>query len=120
MKSILIIEDDPLVAKALSIRVKSAGYSTSTAYDAVTGLIMARKIQPDLVLLDINLPGGDGFLVAERIMEQLPVIVPIIFITANKDPELLERAKNMGAAGYFEKPYEAHELLEAIAGILSN
>ena len=118
MKTILIIEDDPLVAKALSIRVKSAGYKAAIAYDAATGLIVARKTQPDLVLLDINLPAGDGFLVAERLMMQFPTIVPIIFVTASKDPELLQRAKDIGAAGFFEKPYEAQELLDAIEEIL--
>lgn len=120
MKTILIIEDEPLVAKALSIRVKSAGYRVSTAYDAATGLMQAKKIQPDMVLLDVNLPAGDGFMVAERIMAQLEIMIPIIFITASKDPELLQRAKDMGAAGFFEKPYDAKELLDAIKEILND
>ena len=119
MKSILIIEDDMMIAKALSIRIKLAGYKASMAHDAATGVIMAKKVVPDLVLLDINLPAGNGFLVAERIWTQLPILVPIIFITASKDPEFLQRAKDMGAAGYFEKPYEAEELLEAIEEILA-
>lgn len=119
MKKILIIEDEPLVAKALSIRLKSAGYSASIAYDAATGLMQAKKIQPDMVLLDINLPAGDGFMVAERIYEQLPILIPIIFITASKDSELLQKAKDIGAAGYFEKPYDAKELLGAIEEILN-
>lgn len=118
MKSILIIEDDLMVAKALTIRVKMAGYQASMAHDAATGVIMAKKIVPDMVLLDINLPAGNGFLVAERIMTQLPTIVPIIFITASKDPDFLQRAKDLGAAGYFEKPYDPEELLEAIKEIL--
>lgn len=119
MKSILIIEDDMMIAKALSIRIKLAGYKASMAHDAATGVIMAKKVEPDLVLLDINLPAGNGFLVAERIWTQLPALVPIIFLTASKDPEFLQRAKDMGAAGYFEKPYEAEELLEAIEEILA-
>ncbi|MCW8926883.1 MAG: response regulator [Xanthomonadales bacterium] len=119
MKKILIIEDDARVAQALSVRLKSAGYRANTAYDAATGLMQAKKIQPDLVLLDINLPAGDGFMVAERIMEQLETMVPIVFITASKSAELLQRAKDMGAAGYFEKPYDAKELLDAIEEILN-
>ena len=118
MKTILIIEDDMMIAKALSIRIKFAGYKASMAHDAATGVIMARKIEPDLVLLDINLPAGNGFLVAERIWTQLPMIVPIIFLTASKDPDFLQKAKDMGAAGYFEKPYEADELIGAITEIL--
>ena len=118
MKSILIIEDDQMIAKALMIRVKLAGYKAAMAHDAATGVIMARKILPDLVLLDINLPAGNGFIVAERIMTQLPTIVPIIFLTASKDPEFLQKAKDMGAAGFYEKPFEAQELIDAIKEIL--
>lgn len=119
MKSILIIEDEPLVAKALSIRLKTAGYKSTTAYDAATGLMAFKKTQPDMVLLDINLPAGDGFMVAERIMEQSSTMLPIIFITASKNPEFLNIAKDMGAAGFFEKPYEAKELMAAIEEILN-
>ena len=118
MKSILIIEDDQMIAKALTIRVKLAGYKAAMAHDAATGVIMAKKNLPDLVLLDINLPAGNGFIVAERIMTQLPTIVPIIFLTASKDPEFLQKAKDMGAAGFYEKPFEAQELIDAIKEIL--
>lgn len=118
MKKILIVEDEPMVAKALSIRLESAGYQAEIAYDAATALMQFRKHEPDMVLLDINLPAGDGFKVAERIFEQSPAILPIIFITASKDPQLLEKARDMGAAGYFEKPYDARELLDAIEEIL--
>ena len=119
MKSILIIEDEPLVAKALSIRLKSEGYKSTTAYDAATGLMAFKKTQPDMVLLDINLPAGDGFMVAERIMEQSSTMVPIVFITASKNPEFLEMARDMGAVGFFEKPYEPKELMDAIEEILN-
>lgn len=73
-----------------------------------------------MVLLAINLPAGDGFMVAERLMEQLETLIPIIFITASKDPTFLQRAKDMGAAGFFEKPYESKELLEAIKDIFQS
>ena len=76
------------------------------------------KSRITMVLLDINLPAGDGFGVAERIFEQSSTALPIIFITASKDPDFLEKARDMGAAGYFEKPYEAQELLDAIKEIL--
>ena len=118
MKKILIVEDEPMVAKALSIRLESAGYLSEIAYDAATALMQFRKHEPDMVLLDINLPAGDGFKVAERILKRSSTDMPIIFITASKDPQLLEKARNMGAAGYFEKPYDAQELLDAIEEIL--
>ncbi|MFT5138876.1 MAG: two-component system response regulator (stage 0 sporulation protein F) [Lysobacterales bacterium] len=118
MKSILIIEDDIAIAKALTIRMKTAGYKANMTHDAVTGLIMAKKVLPDLILLDVNLPGGNGFLLAERLMVQLPTATPIIFITASKDPDFLKMANDIGAAGYFEKPYDIKEVLEAIKKVV--
>ena len=74
---------------------------------------------PDLVLLDIGLPGGDGFTVAEKIQSLVRTPIPMIFITASKQPGFRQKANELGAAGYFEKPYEAEELLAAIQAALS-
>ena len=119
MKRILIIEDDRKIALALSLRIKSAGYEATTAYDGSTGLDAAVKNPPDLVLLDICLPVGDGFILSEKIQTLLPAPTPIIFITASKQPGFREKADELGAAGYFEKPYEAEELLAAIQNALN-
>lgn len=114
MKKILIVEDDQNIAKALAIRLKNAGYEVSVASDAVTGVETAIKTIPDLVLLDISLPAGNGFTVAERVQALLPVATPLIFLTASKQPGLREKAKELGAAAFFHKPYEAEDLLGAI------
>ena len=71
MKKILIVEDDPNIAAALSIRLKSSGYKVTVASDAMFGVSSAVSIQPDLALLDITLPAGNGFSVANRI-QHLP------------------------------------------------
>ena len=118
-KQILIIEDDEKIAMALALRLKAAGYEATTAYDALTGLNAAVRNPPALVLLDISMPAGDGFSVAERIQTLLPTLTPIIFLTASKQPGFKEKAKEMGAAGYFEKPYEAEELVGAIRQALA-
>ena len=114
MKKILIVEDDPNIAKALSIRLKNAGYEVNVAPDALTAVETAVKRVPDLVLLDISLPAGDGFTVAERIQSLIPTATPLIFLTASKKPGLREKAKELGAAAFFQKPYEADDLLGAI------
>jgi DNA-binding response OmpR family regulator len=119
MKSILIIEDDRKIAMALTLRLKSAGYEATAAYDALTGVNAAIKNPPDLVLLDICLPVSNGFTVAEKIQTLVPTPIPIIFITASKQPGFRQRANELGAAGYFEKPYEAEELLAAIQNALN-
>jgi two-component system KDP operon response regulator KdpE len=119
MKRILIIEDDRKIAMALALRLKSAGHEANAAYDALTGVNAAVKNLPDLVLLDIGLPGGDGFAVAEKIQSLVRTPIPMIFITASKQPGFRQRANELGAAGYFEKPYEAEDLLAAIQDVFS-
>ncbi len=114
MKKILIVEDDPGIGKALSVRLKSCGYAVSLAPDAVSGVETALKIQPDLVLLDISMPAGDGFTVAERIQDLLPTKTPIIFLTASRKPGLRERAHAVGAAAFFQKPFYTEELVGTI------
>ncbi len=113
-KKVLIVEDDEKIALALSLRLQSAGYETSTAPDALSGVHSALSSRPDLVLLDISLPAGSGFTVAERVRRSASANIPIIFLTASKQPGFRERALELGAAGYFEKPYEAEALLTAV------
>jgi two-component system response regulator ArlR len=114
MKKILIVEDDENIAKALAIRLKTAGYEVTVAPDAMTGVAAALKFQPDLALLDITIPAGNGFTVAEKIQELVVTATPIIFLTASKQPGLRALAEKVGASAFFEKPYDADALLEAI------
>lgn len=113
-KKILVVEDDKTISMALAIRLKSYGYETTVAPDAISGLEAAVKIRPDLVLLDVSLPAGNGFMIAERIQALIPTATPMIFLTASTKPGLREKAKELGAAGFFQKPYEAEELHGAI------
>ena len=118
-KQVLIIEDDQQIAMALALRLNAAGYQATTTYDALTGLSAAVSNPPALVLMDISMPAGNGFSVAERIQRLNPAPPPIIFLTASKKPDFRKKAKSLGAAGYFEKPYEAEELFGAIRQALA-
>jgi DNA-binding response OmpR family regulator len=111
---ILIVEDDPKIARALAVRLQAAGYQATVAHDGVSGIQSAVAQKPDLVLLDISLPGGNGFVVAESIQAYVPDPIPIIFLTASKRPEFRQRARELGAAAFFEKPFEAEFLLSAV------
>jgi DNA-binding response OmpR family regulator len=113
-RKILIVEDDEQIAKALALRMKAAGYDTAVAHDALAGVRCAMKSKPDVVVLDISLPAGDGFTVAERIQAHIPTLMPIIFLTASQRPDFRQRAQQLGAVAFFEKPYEAAELLAAV------
>ena len=120
MKTVLIVEDHQRIALALGIRLKSMGYTVVSASDAVTAVGQARKASPDVVVLDIGLPGGDGFVVAERLAQLTETATtPLIFITASKQSGLRERAFELGATSFLEKPFKATELADAIETALT-
>jgi len=113
-KKILIVEDDEKVARVLAFRMKTAGFETAIANDGLSGIRSAVNHRPDAIILDISLPAGDGFLVAERIQANIAHPMPIIFLTASKRADFRERASTLGAAAFFEKPYEPEALLAAV------
>ena len=115
MKKILIVEDDRKIAVAVAVRLKANGYETLTAYDAIAGVSTAVQQRPDLVLLDISMPAGSGFVVAER-LQSLPRTAgtPMIFMTASKNPQFKNKAEELGAVAFFEKPFEADQMIAAI------
>ena len=115
MKTVLMVEDDAKVSLALGIRLKSMGYEVNAAADAVSAVSQARKCSPDVILIDINLPGGDGFVVAQRLKTLVQTsATPVIFINASKKAGLKERAKELGAVAFLEKPFTATEMADAI------
>jgi CheY-like chemotaxis protein len=120
MRTVVLVEDDPMVALAFGIRLKAMGYLVHTACDAITAVNQVRTLNPDVVLLDISLPGGDGFVVAERINRLAgPAPTPIIFMTASQRPDLRRRAMQLGAVGFLHKPFDATALADAIECALS-
>ena len=115
MKKILLVEDDKKIGMALGLRLRSMGFDTAVARDAVCAMAEAIRISPDIVILDINLPGGDGFLVAERIRASKKIgSTPIVFITASKRQDHRVQARKYGASGFLEKPFCAAQLSEVI------
>src|SRR5882762_3960603 len=119
MKKILVMEDDKKIATALAIRLEAAGYEVFTAPDGFGGLKLALHQRPDLLLMDIWMPVGTGFSVAQR-LESLGLSgIPMIFITASKLKGLRHAAEKLGAVGFFEKPYDPAQLLAAVAKALA-
>jgi CheY-like chemotaxis protein len=120
MKSVLLVDDDNTILLGTGVRLKSMGYTVYTAKDAVSAVSAVRKNEPDVVVLDISLPAGDGFLVAERLQNMVgSAATPVIFITASDNPALRERAKKAGAVGFLKKPFDATSLADAIESALS-
>ena len=123
---ILVVDDNSVFAKAISLKLEGWGYQVVTALDSAEAISVARKEKPDLILLDIGFPpdiGGvlsDGF----RIMEWLHHMddsskIPFIIITGDGDIKNKERALANGAVAFFQKPVNHDELLKVIRAALS-
>ena len=120
-KKILIVEDDADTRRALNIRLRSHEYETAFAGDAISAVTVARNEAPDLILLDLGLPGGDGFLLMER-FETLPELssVPVVVLTGRDEHPNKRRAEALGAKAFFQKPADNEQLLSRISTILEN
>src|SRR4030095_16781195 len=119
MKKILIVEDDSKLALALSVRLKACGYATWIAADGIIAVTTAVRVKPDLILLDVMLPAGNGFdLIEEFGRFDETSQPPIILTTASRDPELRRKSIDMGAAGLLRKPYEPDELMGIVSQVL--
>jgi CheY-like chemotaxis protein len=120
-KKILVIEDDADIRMLLKTQLGNAGYETAFAWDAVTALTIARKEEPDLIILDIGLPGGDGWVVMERLQTLAPfAMIPIIVVSAQPTELNAERATAAGARAFIEKPYELEAVLAEVHGALGD
>lgn len=117
---IMIVDDDPDLRQALRLRLRANHYDTVNAMDGYSAIAMAYKEQPDLIILDLGLPAGDGFVVLDRLQKDDKLsTIPVIVLTA-RDPQSSERsALQAGAAAFFQKPADNAELLEVIRASLS-
>jgi two-component system KDP operon response regulator KdpE len=126
-RKILVVDDDEIIIKTISLKLQGAGYQVITAMDGAEAVAAARKENPDLILLDISFPPGvtgvqwDGF----RIMEWFHRLdaakrIPVIIITGSEDRKTKERANSSGAVAYFQKPLEHDQLLKVVGATLGD
>ena len=117
---ILILDDDPETRRVLELLLRAHGYETALAFDAVSGVGKVRKEKPDLILLDLGIPGGDGFLVMDRLKSIAPLAKIPIIVLSGRDPQAnQERALQAGARAYLQKPPDHGELLAVIQKALA-
>jgi CheY-like chemotaxis protein len=124
-KKILVVDDNEIIIKTITLKLQGAGYQVFTAMDGAAAVAAARKEAPDLIVLDISFPPDvagvpwDGF----RIMEWFQRLdasrkIPIIVITGSEDPTDRLRATTRGAVAFFQKPLEHDDLLKVIRATL--
>ena len=112
---IIIVEDENPISNVIALRLKKGGYHCECAYDGLSAIDMIEKKYPDLILLDIMLPGADGFEILEYVK---PLDIPVIFLTAKGELSDKVNGLRLGAEDYIVKPFEIMELLARIEVVL--
>jgi two-component system cell cycle response regulator len=119
-RTILLIEDDPLSARLVDLILKSEGHQVIMVQDGFQGLEVAQSTSVDLVLLDLMLPGIDGFEVLRRLKaDPKTVDVKVVVVSARSQPADKEMAAELGIDYYLTKPYRKVELLEVVRSLLN-
>jgi two-component system KDP operon response regulator KdpE len=117
--TVLVVDDDPDVRRALLLLFKAQGYDVVTAEDAISAMTLAVARTPDVIVLDIGLPGGEGFVVMER-LRGVPNLAatPVIVISGREPTEIRRRAEDMGAVAFLQKPADNRLLVQAVRAAL--
>ena len=114
---VLIVEDDPIVADVLGMTLEEAGHFKTTANTIETALLELKHSRIDAILLDLNLPDGDGTRLA-RLVRKNHMIVPILVISGNSGIDEKITALGAGADGYLTKPFDRYELMANLDAIM--
>jgi DNA-binding response OmpR family regulator len=118
-KTILIVDDDPDMRLSLHVRLKANHYDVIFAEDGLTSIAEARKHMPDLIILDLGLPAGDGFSVMERLnANDNLAVIPVIVLSARDKSAAMDRALKAGAKAFLQKPVDNNQLLSVIRQVL--
>jgi CheY-like chemotaxis protein len=114
-KKVLVVEDDADVRLGYNVLLKANQYDTFFAADALCAITEARKCVPDVIVLDLGLPAGDGFVVLERLRANMQLsMIPVIVVSGRDLPGNKERALRFGARAFVQKPWNDDELLALI------
>lgn len=112
---ILLVDDDPDLLRALRLRLRANNYEVTTASDGYAAIAAAQKERPSLIILDLGLPVGDGFVVLDRLQNSDTLAgIPVIVLSARDPQNNEEKALKAGAAAFFQKPADNDELLNVI------
>jgi DNA-binding response OmpR family regulator len=118
-QKVLVIKDDAVARADLQARLGAAGYLVAQAADAASAMTVVNREHPDLILLDLGLPAGDGYLVLERLRKIAAfAAIPVLVITGRSDAETRQRVANLGVPPMLSKPVDTEALLAAVRASL--
>ncbi len=119
-KTILVVDDDPDILTAITTGLADTGATIQTATDGNAAVSLIEKLAPQLLILDIMLPGKSGFLVLEQLRQKIPrdKAPKTIIITGNQGQRHRQYAEALGVQGYLNKPFRMDRLLEVVAKLL--
>lgn len=113
----LVVDDDRVIADLVAFTLRREGFEISQAYDGATALQSWQADRPDVIVLDVNLPGRDGFAVCQAIRQQQDQ-TPIIMLTVRGDEDDVVRGLQLGADDYIHKPFSPRQLVARVQAVL--
>ena len=117
---ILVADDDPVIVRLLQVNFKLEGYDVETAAHGEEALRKARDLRPALILLDVMMPGVDGWEVARRLKtDDATNEIPVLFLSARAQEEDRRRGMELGVTEYVTKPFDPGELVELVQRCLA-
>ncbi|MDI6873699.1 response regulator transcription factor [Candidatus Solincola sp.] len=118
-KKILIVDDDEELVRILSVNFMAEGYDVCAAFDGMSAVMQAHREHPDLVILDVRMPAGNGLNVVEKLRASTKTFnIPVLFLSALPYDELKEKAAQAGVIHYLTKPFDLDVLLGTVRKIL--
>ena len=119
-RRILVADDDPVIVRLLQVNFRLEGYEVDTAAHGEEALKKARETNPDLILLDVMMPGLDGWEVCRQLKEDPSTSeIPVIFLSARAQEEDRRKGHSLGVVDYVTKPFDPGELVTLIDNILA-
>jgi DNA-binding response OmpR family regulator len=115
-RTIVVVEDEVSIAEAVALRLRSEGFIVAVAHDGPSGVALCERLAPDLVVVDLNLPGFDGLEVTRRVQRERHV--PVVMLTARDGETDLIVGLAVGADDYVTKPFSPRELVARIHAVL--
>jgi DNA-binding response OmpR family regulator len=112
---ILVADDDPIIRRLIEVNLGLEGFEVETASGGEDALAKAKQVSPDLILLDVMMPGIDGWEVARLLKEDHATAgIPVVFLSARTQEEDRQRGQELGVAAYVSKPFDPQELVELV------